>query len=294
MSFEGIYTAIITPFCDGKLDCKALKKLIDLQVEAGIDGIVPVGTTGESPTLTHEEHIEVIARSVEYAAGRLKVVAGTGANATHEAIKLTLEAEALGVDGSLQVCPYYNKPSQQGLYAHFKTIADATKLPIMLYSIPGRSVIEISVDTIAALARDCANICSLKEAGGNVDRINQLKQALPQDFTLLSGDDQLTLPFMACGAKGLVSVSSNLIPKQMRELVHSCLAGDFVKAQALQLKWYPLMQGLMGLDTNPVPIKSALALLDLVDAEFRLPLVGLNDEKTAALRALLSKFQLLA
>ena len=199
MSFSGTYTAIITPFRDGAIDNDAFRALIDRQVAAGITGIVPVGTTGESPTLDTEEHIEVIRLAVEYAAGRCEVVAGTGANSTAEAIELTEAAAEVGATGTLQVCPYYNKPSQEGLYRHFKAIAECSDLPVMLYSIPGRSVIEISVETIARLANDCPTIVSVKEAGGKSDRVNQLIQAVPEGFTILSGDDPLTLPFMACG-----------------------------------------------------------------------------------------------
>ena len=213
MTFSGTYTALITPFRDGEIDVPAFKSLIERQIAAGIDGIVPVGTTGESPTLDTDEHIEVIRLAVEFAAGRCEVVAGTGANATAEAIELTEAAEELGATGSLQVCPYYNKPSQEGLYLHFKAIAESTNLPIMLYSVPGRSSIEIAPETAARLAADCPNIVAIKEAGGSVDRVNQLVQALPDDFGILCGDDPLTLPFVSCGATGLVSVASNLIPE---------------------------------------------------------------------------------
>ncbi|MEM1083889.1 MAG: 4-hydroxy-tetrahydrodipicolinate synthase [Verrucomicrobiota bacterium] len=294
MSFRGTYTALVTPFRDGAIDRPAFKALIDRQIEAGIDGIVPVGTTGESPTLNRDEHVEVIKLAVEYAARRCQVVAGTGANSTAEAIELTEAAEAAGATGSLQVSPYYNKPSQEGLYQHFKAIAKATSLPIMLYSIPGRSVIEIATDTAARLAADCRNITAIKEAGGSVERVNQLVQALPEGFAILSGDDPLTLPFMSCGAVGLVSVAANIIPDVMARLVKACLNGSFDEALALQKQFYPLLRGLMSLEVNPVPIKEAVALQGHCSNEIRLPLVPLSDAQRNTLRELLEDHSLLS
>ena len=291
--FAGTFTALITPFRNGVLDREAFQALIDRQVAAGITGIVPVGTTGESPTLGTKEHLEVIQAAVEFADKRVLVIAGTGANSTAEAIELTQAAEEMGADASLQVCPYYNKPSQEGLYQHYKAVAENTGLPIMLYSVPGRSVIEIGTETVARLATDCSNIIANKEAGGSVDRVNQLVQAVPQDFQILSGDDPLTLPFMACGAVGLVSVASNLIPEVMVNLVNRCLEGEFAEALELQKRYYPLLSGLMGLDTNPVPIKSAVALQGHCTDEIRLPLVNLTEEKTGILRSLLKTYALL-
>ncbi|MBK1834518.1 4-hydroxy-tetrahydrodipicolinate synthase [Roseibacillus ishigakijimensis] len=290
--FEGTYTALITPFRDGTVDYDAFRALIDRQATAGITGIVPVGTTGESPTVTTEEHLEIIRVAIEHTAGRMKVVAGTGANATAEAIHLTQAAEEMGADGSLQVCPYYNKPSQEGLYQHYKAVADATKLPIMLYSVPGRSSVAIAPQTAARLAADCENIISLKEAGGSVDRINQLVQAVPAGFELLSGDDPLTLPFMSCGAVGLVSVAANIIPEVMVRLVNACREGDYAQALSLQKKYYPLFNTLMTLDTNPVPVKSAAILMGHCADELRLPLVGLNGKKTETLKKVLADFEL--
>jgi 4-hydroxy-tetrahydrodipicolinate synthase len=291
--FAGTFTALITPFRDGSLDRGAFKALIDRQVAAGITGIVPVGTTGESPTLGSKEHLEVIQAAIEFADKRLLVVAGTGANSTSEAIELTQAAEEMGADASLQVCPYYNKPSQEGVYQHYKSVADNTGLPLMLYSVPGRSVIEISVETVARLATDCPNVIANKEAGGSVDRVNQLVQAVPEDFQILSGDDPLTLPFMSCGAVGLVSVASNLIPEVMVNLVARCLEGEYAEALELQKRYYPLLSGLMSLDTNPVPIKSAVALQGHCSDEIRLPLVNLSQSKTETLRSLLKTYCLL-
>lgn len=291
--FAGTHTALITPFRDGEVDYPAFQALIDRQAEAGIDGIVPVGTTGESPTLSPDEHLKVIAKAVEFSAGRLKVIAGTGANSTREAIHLTREAEKLGASASLQVCPYYNKPSQEGLYQHYRAVAESTGLPIMLYSIPGRSVIEIAVETVVRLARDCPNVIANKEAGGSVDRVNELVQAVPEGFEILSGDDPLTLPFMACGAVGLVSVAGNIIPDVMARLVRACANGSFDEALELQKRHYPLLKTLMTLDTNPVPIKSALALTGRCAPDLRRPLAPLTPEKVATLKACLEEFELL-
>ena len=291
--FEGSYTALVTPFRDGRVDYDAFEALITRQAEAGIDGIVPVGTTGESPTVDSTEHIEIIKRAVEFSAGRLKVVAGTGANSTSEAIHLTGEAEQAGADGSLQVCPYYNKPSQEGIYQHIKNVAEASSLPLMLYSVPGRSVIAIEVDTVARLARDCETVTCIKEAGGSSDRVNQLVQAVPDGFTVLSGDDPLTLPFMSVGAVGVVSVAANLIPDVIARQVKATLGGFFDEALRIQKHYYPLLSALMTLDTNPVPIKTALALCGYCSDEFRLPLVGLTQEQTEQLRAVLTEFELL-
>lgn len=293
MKYQGLYTAIITPFRNGEVDYEAFRALIEAQIAAGVDGIVPVGTTGESPTLSHKEHMDVIAAAIRTAAGRIQVIAGTGSNSTAEAIAMTQEAERLGADGTLQVCPYYNKPSQEGVYRHFKAVANSCSLPVLLYSIPGRSGIEIAVDTVARLAADCPNVVAIKEAGGSVERVNQLVQALPESFSVLSGDDGLTVPFIACGAVGLVSVTSNVAPAAMRELVDAALSGDGHQALALQKKYYPLMKGLMSLDTNPVPIKEALALRGDTAREMRLPLAPLTDEKLAKLSALLQRFALL-
>ncbi len=293
MKYQGLYTAIITPFKNNEVDYDALKALVEAQIAAGVDGVVPVGTTGESPTLTHSEHMEVIRRTIEFAAGRCQVIAGTGSNSTVEAIEMTKEAAAMGADGTLQVCPYYNKPSQEGLYQHFKAIAESTDLPVLLYSIPGRSVIEIAVDTVARLAADCPTIVAIKEAGGSVERVNQLVQALPADFSILSGDDGLTVPFISCGAVGLVSVTSNVAPAEMKELVTAALSGDGKRALELQKKYYPLMKGLMSLDTNPVPIKAALALRGDISWEIRLPLVPLAPEKHDKLAQLLRQFSLM-
>jgi 4-hydroxy-tetrahydrodipicolinate synthase len=236
--FSGTHTAIVTPLKrNGKLDGAALEKLVRLQVKGGVDGIVPVGTTGESPTLDYEEHIYVIKRSIECAAGRIQVIAGTGGNSTSEAIYLTKMAKKAGADASLQVAPYYNKPTQEGLYQHFKAIAQGADLPMILYSIPGRCGIEISVDTVKRLARACPNVVGIKEAGGSADRVSQLRAALGGRFTILSGDDSLTLPFMSVGADGVISVASNVIPKEVADMVRAFAAGKASQALRLHAKF---------------------------------------------------------
>jgi len=281
--FTGTYTALVTPFSRGRIDEAALQRLIKMQVQAGVDGIVPVGTTGESPTVDYEEHIRIIELSVQFAGGKIKVMAGTGANATKEAIYLTQEAEKAGANASLQVAPYYNKPTQEGLFQHFRAIARATKLPIVLYSIPGRCGIEIAVDTTARLARECRNVVGIKEAGGNPDRVSQLRAALGPKFSIMSGDDSLTLPFMSVGAQGVISVASNVIPREVAQMVKAFLRADVKKASRLHVKYYPLFKNLF-IETNPIPIKAALAMMGLIAEEYRLPLVPMaaaNREKLA-------------
>lgn len=284
--FTGTYTAIVTPFRNGEVDEAALTRLIRAQVRGGVEGVVPVGTTGESPTLDYDEHIQVIALSVKAAAGRIKVIAGTGANSTEEAVFLTQEAEGVGADGSLQVAPYYNKPSQEGLFQHFKAIARSTKLPIILYSIPGRCGIEIGVSTVARLAKACRNIVGIKEAGGNADRVSQLRQALGSKFTIVSGDDSLTLPFMSVGARGVISVASNIIPRQVSRMVSAFAAGRLGEAQRLHSQYYPLFKDLF-IETNPAPTKAALAMLGHIENELRLPLVPISKENSQRLRTTL-------
>ena len=284
--FTGTYTAVVTPFRQGKLDEPAIERLIKAQIKAGVDGIVPVGTTGESPTLDYDEHIRVIELAVKFAAGKVKVLAGTGANSTKEAICLTERAEAAGATGSLQVAPYYNKPTQEGLFQHFRAIASKTKLPIVLYSIPGRCGIEIGVDTVKRLAASCKNIIGIKEAGGNADRVSQLRAALGPKFEILSGDDALTLPFMAVGAQGVISVASNVIPKQVADMVNAFSAGNARAALKLHQKYYPLFKDLF-IETNPVPVKAALVMMGLIEEEYRLPLVPMSAKNRESLKATL-------
>ena len=282
--FTGTFTAIVTPFRNGKLDEAALEKLIKSQARAGVDGIAPVGTTGESPTVDYEEHIQIIALSVKFAAGKIKVLAGTGGNSTSEAIYLTEHAERAGADGSLQVAPYYNKPTQEGLFQHFRAVARKTKLPIILYSIPGRCGVEIAVDTVKRLARECKNIVGIKEAGGNPDRVSQLRAALGPRFEILSGDDSLTLSFMSVGAQGVISVASNIIPREVSQMVKAFAAGKIQTALKLHQKYYPLFKDLF-IETNPIPIKAAMAMMGQIAEEYRLPLSPMSAGNRQMLRA---------
>jgi 4-hydroxy-tetrahydrodipicolinate synthase len=288
--YRGTFTALVTPFIlDNRIDEDAFRKLIDYQFDNGITGIVPVGTTGESPTLTHDEHKRVIALAAEYARGRGPVIGGTGSNSTDEAIELTQAAEAAGCEAVLQVCPYYNKPSQEGLFQHFKAIADNTKCKIILYSVPGRCGIEIPVETAVRLAEACPNVVSIKEASGSVERVNQLVAALPDGFTVLSGDDSMTLPFISVGATGVISVASNLIPRAMSDLVNAALADDLPSARRQHRQLYPLLSAFLKLDSNPVPIKAAMALKGLIGGDLRLPMVPMAQAKQEELRAVLER-----
>jgi 4-hydroxy-tetrahydrodipicolinate synthase len=290
--FTGTYTALVTPFREGRFDESAFERLIKAQIKAGIDGIVPVGTTGESPTVSYEEHVHVIAQAVKFAGGKIKVLAGTGANSTSEAIYLTQAAEKAGADGSLQVAPYYNKPTQEGLFQHFRAIARATKLPLVLYSIPGRCGVEIGVETVRRLAEACENVVGIKEAGGNADRVSQLRLALGNEFTILSGDDALTLPFMAVGAKGVISVASNIIPREVAHMVRAFAMGKAESALKLHTRFYPLFKDLF-IETNPIPIKTALAMTGQIEEEVRLPLVAMSLKNRETLKSTLKACGLL-
>jgi 4-hydroxy-tetrahydrodipicolinate synthase len=276
MQFTGTYTAIVTPFKNGKIDEPALERLIRSQIRAGVDGIVPVGTTGESATVDYEEHIHIIALSVKFAHGKIKVMAGTGGNSTKEAIYLTQEAEKVGADATLQDAPYYNKPTQEGLFQHFHAVARCTKLPVILYSIPGRCGVEIGIETVNRLAHDSVNIVGIKEAGGNPDRVSQLRATVGHKFTILSGDDSLTLPFMAVGAQGVVSVASNVIPREVAHMVRAYRTGNFSLALKLHEKYYPIFKDLF-IETNPGPVKAALAMMGMMEDEFRLPMVTISS-----------------
>ena len=290
--FEGAHTAIVTPFKDGEVDEPTLRSLIDRQIENGIKGIVPVGTTGESPTLSNDEHRRVIEITVEQVAGRAMVIAGTGSNSTREAIAMTQFAEKAGVDASLQISPYYNKPSQQGLFEHHQAVAESTELPLMLYSISGRTGREISLETIIKLGQTCPNIRAAKEAEGSTERVSELVQALPE-MDILSGDDSMTVPFMSVGAVGVVSVASNLIPSQMAELVAAMLKDDLTTARSIHQKYYKLFSGFLKLDTNPVPIKEALGMAGLIVPTLRRPMVSMSDDGLEVLREIMTDLELL-
>lgn len=281
--FPGAYTALVTPFGrDGAVDYVRLRELVEFQIAGGIDGLVPVGTTGESPTLDVDEHLEVIRVVVETAAGRVKVVAGTGANSTAEALELTAQAKAMGVDGTLQVTPYYNKPTQAGLIKHFSAVADLG-LPVVLYNVPGRAGCEIAVPTVAELAKH-PHVAAVKEAGGSVDRVSRIKAAC--EIEVLSGDDGLTLPMMSVGACGVISVASNVAPKAVADLVHAAAAGRWDEARALHYKYYALFNDVF-IETNPIPIKAALEMAGLGAAAYRLPLCEMAPANREKLRATL-------
>jgi 4-hydroxy-tetrahydrodipicolinate synthase len=274
MDFTGTHTALVTPFKNGKVDYDTLKELVKKQIEAGIEGLVPVGTTGESPTLNIDEHLKVIETVVQTASGKCLVIAGTGANSTAEAVHLTLMAKKAGADATLQVTPYYNKPTSEGLYRHFVTVADECDLPVVLYNVPGRSGIEIPIDVIARLSEN-SNIVCVKEAGGSVDRVSAIKNIC--DISILSGDDALSLPMMALGASGVISVASNLIPKRVKALIDACIQKDFEEAAKLHFELYPLFRD-MFIETNPIPIKAAMASKKLLREEYRLPLTPISPD----------------
>lgn len=288
----GTITALVTPFHDGQIAFKDLEKLVKAQLRGGIDGLVPVGTTGESPTLSHEEHLAVIECVVATAKGRVPVIAGTGSNSTAEAVQLTAKAHAAGADAVLVVAPYYNKPSQDGLFEHFSRVAEATDRPIVLYSIPGRCGVEIGVPTVERLRAKYAHVAHIKEAGGSVDRVDLLKTALGRDITVLSGDDALTLPFMAVGAEGVISVASNLLPKQVGRMVRLAAEDKFAQASRLHRKLYPVFKALF-VEPNPVPVKAAMAERGMIaSAEVRLPLVELSSAGRATLATALQDYGL--
>ena len=285
-----MFTALVTPFRDGGIDVSAFEQLIEAQIVAGITGIVAIGTTGESPTLSHEEREQVIRVTVAKANKRCLVLAGTGSNSTQHAIADTKLAEKLGVDAALLVGPYYNKPSQEGLFRHFKAIADATSLPIMLYNIPGRCGVDIVPETVARLAKDCRNIVSIKEASGSVERVGELRRHLPDAFTILSGDDSLTLPFMAVGAAGVVSVASNLFPSEVCALARACESGDLKSAEKSHRKLLPVFKDLF-IEPNPVPVKTGLGRRGAMSPEVRLPLCEMSEANQARLRKTLEDFE---
>ena len=288
--FTGSYTALVTPFRRGAVAFDELCKLVEFQIKSGIDGLVPVGTTGESPTVTHEEHLDLIRCTIEAARGRVPVIAGTGSNSTHEAIVMTKVAAEAGADGLLLVAPYYNRPTQEGLFRHFSALAEVTDKPIVLYSIPGRCGVEISVGVIVRLRAKYPHVAHVKEAGGSVDRVDQIVQALGDSVTVLSGDDSLTLPFMAVGAKGVISVVSNYFPREVTKLAALALAGEYAKARALHRRLYPLFKTFF-IESNPSPIKFAMARAGLIGSdEVRLPLCPLSDANRKTLLAELAAY----
>jgi 4-hydroxy-tetrahydrodipicolinate synthase len=287
--FKGAITALVTPMIDGKIAYGELDKLVEAQIEAGIDALVPVGTTGESPTLGFADHIEVVARVVKKVNGRIPVIAGAGANSTDEALHLTHEADRVGADALLHVTPYYNKPSQEGLLRHFGAVANATKKPIVLYSIPGRAVIEIAVPTLVKLVERHENIRTIKESGGRVFRASQMIDALGDQITVISGEDEHTIPYMSVGAMGVISVASNVCPAEIVQMVHAALKGDYVTATAMHKKLYPLFRDLF-IEPSPAPCKYAMVRRGIISSDnVRLPLAELSAEGRVTLDKTLAK-----
>lgn len=292
MQLQGTITAMVTPFAkDGSVDYGRLAEFVDWQCRSGVEGLCAVGTTGESPTLDHDEHVKVIEETIKCAAGRVKIVAGTGANSTSEAVALTKAVIAIGgADATLQVSPYYNKPNNEGMYRHFMTIADLG-LPVVLYNVPGRSGREIPVSVVERLAAH-PNVVAIKEAAGSVDRVSAIKSACP-DFTVLSGDDSLVLPMISVGATGVISVASDVMPREVGDFVRTALAGDMAEARRLHFKYYRLFHDLF-IDTNPVMVKEALALMGKIDLAFRLPLCETTPENRAKIEATLKELGVIA
>jgi 4-hydroxy-tetrahydrodipicolinate synthase len=289
--FTGAMVALITPFQDGEIDFRTLDELIDFHLESGIDGIVPVGTTGESPTLTHSEHKKVIERVVKAVGGEVPVIAGAGSNSTAEAIELAAFSKKVGADATLQVDPYYNKPTQEGFYQHFKAIAEEVDLPIVLYDIPGRCGAGMTPDTIVRLSK-IENIVALKEATGSMDHASQV--ATQCDLTILSGDDSLTLPIASIGGKGVISVVANIVPADVKAMTDLILAGDLVSARKWHNKLFALCKNLLSLATNPIPIKAAMSILNLASEEMRLPMVPMEQSKKVILKQTLGEYGLLS
>jgi 4-hydroxy-tetrahydrodipicolinate synthase len=292
MMFSGTYTALVTPFLNDEIDFPALGRLIDRQIAAGVNGVVPCGSTGESATLSHDEHERLIAFTVKQVAGRVQVIAGTGSNNTKESIRLTRFAKEAGADGALLIAPYYNRPTQDGLYAHYAAIAEAVELPQLVYNIPGRSAVNVEPATMGKLSQ-IPNIVGVKEASGSLDQVSRIVAACRPEFVVLSGDDSLTLPILSLGGHGVIAVVSNLVPEELCKLVSSWKQGDADAARRAHYALLPLMHA-MGLETNPIPVKCALALMGFVSEEIRLPMTKLRDENRARLSALLGQQNLIS
>ena len=288
--FTGALVALVTPFQDGEIDFETLDELIEFQLENGIDGIVPVGTTGECPTLSHEEHKQVIERVVKTVGGQVPVIAGAGSNSTAEAIQLAAFAKKVGADATLQVDPYYNKPTQAGFYQHFKAIAEEVDLPVVLYDIPGRCAAGMTSDTIIRLS-ETENIVAVKDATGKMDHVSDI--ACRCDLTILSGDDSMTLPIASVGGKGVISVVANIVPADVKAMTDLILEGDLTSALKWHKKLFALSRNLLGLSTNPIPIKAAMAILNMAPAEMRLPMTLLPEVEKATLRKTLEDYGLL-
>jgi 4-hydroxy-tetrahydrodipicolinate synthase len=290
-TFQGSFVALVTPFRDGQVDEAKLQELVEFHVTHGTDGLIPCGTTGESPTLSHDEHKRVVETVIEAARGRIKVVAGTGSNSTSEAIDLTKHAERAGATGALVVNPYYNKPTQEGLYRHYRAVAESVAIPIVAYNIQSRTAVNVETDTLARLARDVRNIVGVKEASGSLDQMSQVILACGPDFSVLSGDDNITLPLLAIGGSGVISVIANILPRETFDMVHSALDGDWKRARDLHYRLFPLARAAF-LETNPIPIKEAMAMAGMIEPEFRLPMCRMSDANREKLRAILKAYAL--
>ena len=291
-TFQGSFVAMVTPFRNGKVDEAKLRELVEFHITHGTDGLIPCGTTGESPSLSHDEHRRVVELVIEAARGRIRVVAGTGSNSTAEAIDMTKHAERAGATGALVVNPYYNKPTQEGLYRHFRAVAESVAIPILLYNIQSRTAINVETDTLARLVRDAKNIVGVKEASGSLDQMSQVIAACGPDFSVLSGDDNITLPLLVIGGSGVVSVIANIVPRETADLVHAALEGDWKRARDLHYRLFPLARAAF-LETNPIPIKEAMALAGMLEPEFRLPMCRMSDTNREKLRAILKPYGLI-
>lgn len=289
--FKGSIVAIVTPFKNGRFDRESFRKLIEFQISNGTDAIVPVGCTGEAATLTHDEHKEVIEFTLETVNRRVPVIAGTGSNSTAEALELTEFAKKAGCDGALIITPYYNKPMPEGLYTHYKKIAEHVDIPIILYNVPSRTGISILPETVAKLS-EIKNIVGIKEASGSMDQISKIISLCPQDFVVLSGDDSMTLPIMAVGGKGVISVAANIIPSQVKEMVHAALSGNWANAQKMHIKLFNIFKALF-IETNPIPVKTCLYLMGKINLELRMPLMPPTEETKNKLEKLLKQYGLI-
>ena len=289
--FQGSFVALVTPFRNGNVDEPKLRELIEFHVTHGTDGIIPCGTTGESPTLSHDEHKRVVEVVLEAACGRIKVVPGTGSYSTAEAVELTRHAERAGAAGALVVNPYYNRPTQEGLYRHFRAVAEAVAIPILVYNIQSRTAVNVETATLERLVRDVKNVAGVKEASGSLDQMSQVIAACGPDFSVLSGDDNITLPLLAIGGHGVVSVIANILPRETAEMVHAALDGDWKRARDLHYRLFPLARAAF-LETNPIPIKEAMGMAGMIEPEFRLPMCRMSDANRERLRAVLTQYAL--
>ncbi|HLI78625.1 MAG TPA: 4-hydroxy-tetrahydrodipicolinate synthase [Candidatus Binataceae bacterium] len=289
--FNGALSAIVTPFRDGEVDERALRDHIEWQIQSGIDGIVPCGSTGESATLTHDEHERVIKIAIDQTRRRVPVIAGTGSNSTAEAIRLTASARAMGADGALMISPYYNKPTQEGIFRHYKMIAAAVDIPLIVYNIPGRTGSNIAPETFARLC-EIRNVVGIKEASGSMDQISDIRRLCGDRLTILSGDDSLVVPIMALGGKGVIATISNVMPREMHDLAAAGLAGDFARAREIHYKMMPLMRALF-IETNPIPVKQALAFMGRCANELRMPLCPMSAPAADRLKSAMKELKLI-